>query len=123
MVCPQRLEMSLTLRHKAEEGIQVPWPSSLKLFGKLNLQSKICGHKSGHPASRFLSLRVPFGHSYLLKAPQEAWALYRLGKEVASMTSVLQGTLAGFISKLSETGKEVSSAHHKEKQLVVQCLE
>lgn len=73
----------------------------------------ICSQRSvsqaGHPTSSFWSLHVPFGHSDLCKEPQEAWALYRLGREVASMASTLQG-FAGFISQSPGTGEEVSSA-------------
>lgn len=74
----------------------------------------ICSQRSvsqaGHATSSFWSLHVPFGHSDLCKVPQEAWALYRLGREVASMASKLQGPFAGFISQSPGTGKEVSNA-------------
>lgn len=111
------------IRHKSEEDIQVPWPLSLKLFGKLLICSQRSVSQAGHPTSSFRSLHVPFGHSYLLKALQEAWALYRLGREVASVASKLQGPFAGFISESPGTGKKVSNGHRKEKPLEVQCLE
>lgn len=86
----------------------------------------ICSQRSvsqaGHPTSSFWSLHVPFGHSDLCKEPQEAWALYRLGREVASMASKLQGPFAGFISVTRNWGRG-EQCHPKERRLEVQCLE
>lgn len=79
----------------------------------------ICSQRSvsqaGHPTSSFWSLHVPFGHSDLCKEPQEAWALYRLGREVASMASKLQG-FAGFISVTRNWGRG-EQCHPKERRL------
>lgn len=92
------------IRHRAEE---YPGPTAFiteALWKALILQSEIC--VTGWPPHLQLPGSPCSLRSQLLASGTTgAWALCRLGREVASMASKLQGPFAGFISESPGTGK------------------
>lgn len=71
MVCPLKAGDDPDIKAQSRRE----YPGSMALTTEALWKTLICSQRSvsqaGHPTSSFWSLHVPFGHSYLLKAPQE----------------------------------------------------